>query len=256
VREHEVYAIGYPGDFTGTQKRFQAKSESKFAEIIGMVRGKAKRNWGISQVWFKETTAHLREVFDNASNNKKALYIGAIALPVLLLVLLVIRLSYLDPEPVKPAAKMVAATSSVAAPPLAAAKSGLSSASSPQSASHVADVAAKQVQSVQESKSSEVVANSAINANKPVTRETVKSDSFKVVESSVVAKANVILKIKPWGEVYVDGQMVGVSPPLTKLQVAPGEHVIEVRNTTFPVSTRVVNVKAGMKITVKHKFGN
>jgi len=56
--------------------------------------------------------------------------------------------------------------------------------------------------------------------------------------------------------VYVDGKMVGVSPPLTKLLVPLGEHVVEVRNTTFPVNTRVISLKAGMKITVKHKFGN
>jgi hypothetical protein len=261
VREHEVYAIGYPGDFTGTQKRFQAKSESKFAEIIWIVRGKARRYWAILQVWQSETRAHLREVFDNASNNKKALYIGAIALPVLLLVLLVIRFAYLDDEPAQPAPKAVVATT-----PIVVASSGVSLVS-PRPSSHVADAAAKQVQAVQAStsKPSEVVANSAINANKQETKEikdtketkeVIKSDSFKVVASSVVAKANVILKIKPWGEVYVDGKMVGVSPPLTKLQVDPGEHVIEVRNTTFPVSTRVVNIKTGMKITVKHKFGN
>jgi hypothetical protein len=50
--------------------------------------------------------------------------------------------------------------------------------------------------------------------------------------------------------------MVGVSPPLTKLQVPLGEHVVEVRNTTFPVNTRVINLKPGMKITVKYTFGN
>ena len=248
VREHEVYAIGYPGDFTGTQRRFNVKSESKFVKFIGTVRTKAEQYWEILHVWHNETAAHLREVFDNASNNKKALYIGAMALPVLLLVLLVIRFAYLDDEPSPPIPKVVEGL------PLVAANSGVVSTPTLTSM-NAAGGTAKQVPAAQESKSSEV-ANSANNANKQETKEPVKSDSFKVVESSVVARANVSLKIKPWGEVYVDGKMVGVSPPLTKLQVAPGEHVIEVRNTTFPVSTRVVNIKPGMKITVKHKFGN
>ena len=77
-----------------------------------------------------------------------------------------------------------------------------------------------------------------------------------MVQSPALSRANVILKIKPWGEVYVDGSMVGVSPPLTKLQLSLGDHVIEVRNTKLPVSTRVVSLKAGMKVTVRHKFGN
>lgn len=245
VREHEVYAIGYPGDFTGTQRQLRLKSKSKFTEIIGLIGTQAKRYQKVLQVWFDETLAHVREVFDNASNNQKALYAGMLTLPVLLLVLLVVRWAYMDDESSQPLAKAVEPI------PLAVISSGVLSASS----ASATNLAMKPISSVQESKSSEV-ANAVKIADKVESKETVNSESFKVVESSVVARANVFLKIKPWGEVYVDGKMVGVSPPLTKLQVAPGEHVIEVRNTTFPVNTRVVNIKAGMKITVKHKFGN
>lgn len=245
VREHEVYAIGYPGDFTGTQRRFHLRSESKFAKVIRIVQAKAKTSWEGLQDWHNATVVHLREIFDQASNNMKAIYIGVVALPILLLVLLVVRLAYLDDEPNQPAEKVATVTQL----PNMVAKSGIASV-------HVAtSAAAKPVSSVQESKPGELE-QSGNNVEKQASKAPENSESFKVVKSSVVGRVNVFLKIKPWGEVYVDGNMVGVSPPLTKLQIEPGEHVIEVRNTTFPVNTRVVNIKPGMKITVKHKFGN
>src|SRR5487761_2279442 len=101
VREHEVYAIGYPGDFTGTQRRYQKRSNSKLFRFVDDVNLKIKRFWKIVYVWNNALIAHWREVFEQASNNKKALYIGLVTLPALLLLLFVIRLAYLDDTPKK-----------------------------------------------------------------------------------------------------------------------------------------------------------
>ena len=60
--------------------------------------------------------------------------------------------------------------------------------------------------------------------------------------------------ITPWGEIYVDGKKQGVSPPLQELQVSPGRHKIEVRNTTFPAYVETVEVKAGARIRIRHRF--
>jgi len=43
---------------------------------------------------------------------------------------------------------------------------------------------------------------------------------------------------------------------LTKLQVPVGAHVIEIRNTTFPVYKQSIKIKAGEKININHKFSN
>ncbi|MGQ0579000.1 MAG: adenylate/guanylate cyclase domain-containing protein [Betaproteobacteria bacterium] len=64
----------------------------------------------------------------------------------------------------------------------------------------------------------------------------------------------IALAIAPWGEVYVDGDRVGVSPPVNEVEVTPGRRKIEVRNGSFPVYTQVVEVKADQKIRIKHKF--
>lgn len=66
--------------------------------------------------------------------------------------------------------------------------------------------------------------------------------------------AHIELAIAPWGEVYVDGKLKGVSPPLQKLDVAPGTYEIEVRNSTLPVYRQTVRVEAGDRVKIKHKF--
>ena len=62
------------------------------------------------------------------------------------------------------------------------------------------------------------------------------------------------LAIAPWGEVYVDGIRIGVSPPVNEVEVAAGRRKIEIKNGGFPVYTQVVEMKADQKIRIKHKF--
>ncbi len=64
----------------------------------------------------------------------------------------------------------------------------------------------------------------------------------------------VTLAIAPWGEIFVDGDRIGVSPPVNEVEVAPGRRKIEIKNGGFPVYTQVVDVKADQKVRIKHKF--
>lgn len=67
-------------------------------------------------------------------------------------------------------------------------------------------------------------------------------------------KVSVLLVILPWGEIYVDGQKKGVSPPLKNLAVTPGPHRIEIRNTTFTPYETTIDGATGGKLTIQHKF--
>ncbi|MFZ5558009.1 MAG: adenylate/guanylate cyclase domain-containing protein [Pseudomonadota bacterium] len=60
--------------------------------------------------------------------------------------------------------------------------------------------------------------------------------------------------ITPWGEIYVDGKLKGVSPPVQKLEVAPGAHEIEIRNSDLPTHRRTVAVEPGEVVKIRHKF--
>jgi class 3 adenylate cyclase len=68
------------------------------------------------------------------------------------------------------------------------------------------------------------------------------------------AKGRVRLAIAPWGAVYVDGERVGVSPPLRVLELEPGTHRIEIRNTDFPRRIETVEVKPGGEAHIRHRF--
>jgi class 3 adenylate cyclase len=62
------------------------------------------------------------------------------------------------------------------------------------------------------------------------------------------------LAIKPWGEVYVDGRRIGITPPLKSFEVPIGRHVITITNSSLPIYQREVDVEPDAKITVAHDF--
>ena len=64
----------------------------------------------------------------------------------------------------------------------------------------------------------------------------------------------IALAVAPWGEIFVDGDRVGVSPPVNEVEVSPGKRTIEIRNGNFPAYSQVVDVKADQRVRIKHKF--
>jgi hypothetical protein len=68
------------------------------------------------------------------------------------------------------------------------------------------------------------------------------------------ATGTVRLTIVPWGEIYVDGEKVGVTPPLRELALKPGPHRIEIRNPGVASHVQAVHVSAGEEIRIRHRF--
>jgi len=75
-----------------------------------------------------------------------------------------------------------------------------------------------------------------------------------VATAPVEAKGRIRLAIAPWGEVYVDGKMAGVTPPLNELLLPPGKHRIEIRNADFAPHRRNIDLAADANLRIKHKF--
>jgi hypothetical protein len=95
----------------------------------------------------------------------------------------------------------------------------------------------------------------------PVRTKVANKDEDKPVAVARVAPpappadpAKVSLAISPWGQVFVDGKMRGVSPPLQELELAPGKHRIEVKNASSEAHVVTVNAKPGEQLRIKHKF--
>jgi class 3 adenylate cyclase len=74
-------------------------------------------------------------------------------------------------------------------------------------------------------------------------------------KAAPASHGRVELAVLPWGEVLIDGKSRGVSPPLRTLEIPPGSHTIELRNTTFPSHVEKVDVKAGEAVRIRHRFG-
>ncbi len=222
VREHEVYAIGYPGDFTSTQRSASIKQRVENAKGVDRILAMARNYWDelIRRVSAWERSG--LETFRNAANPQRAAFIGG---AVAILFVITFGIYKLAHRPAPPEVKQLAA-SSVAQVPVAVAPI---SAPVVPPAPTVAE-GEKKVQGVKQ------------------------SARVRTLAETTGGPAVVSLVVAPWGEVYLDGKKQGVSPPLLELQVVAGSHKLEIRNSTFPAFKQDIKAKPGAKITIKHRF--
>lgn len=62
-------------------------------------------------------------------------------------------------------------------------------------------------------------------------------------------------EITPHGDVFVDGELKGKSPPLSRLAVSPGAHTIEVHHASYAPLRLEMNLKPAEEMKVTHAFG-
>lgn len=238
VRDHEIYSVNLAGEVTAIQPVDKGAP--------GMA-GKQVAEAGVGG-WIQT----VRGAFQNASGQQRALYIGILAGALLLLIAVLVKAMHHPVAPLPQAAEApgkpvaVQNTSEVAAT-LPGAKAEKKPEAAPATGKKP-----KEAQPVHETRNqAPVEQEKTVKKPSPTTRTL---EETTAVEHG--AMALVSIAVTPWGEVYLDGRMQGVSPPLTKLQVAPGKHEIEIRNTTFPAYVHNIQVKANEEIKVKHKFSS
>lgn len=66
--------------------------------------------------------------------------------------------------------------------------------------------------------------------------------------------ASIRFKVRPHGFVYVDGVGKGRTPPLTRLELKPGKHSVEVRSGRYPPLRLQVNLSKAEEMTITHTF--
>jgi len=217
VREHEVYAIGYPGEFLLAKKNsvLKAKLISAATELTQGVR---------------EWSGVAYNAFMGASYRQRALIVGAVVLVPLLLVTAAVIWKRGSVAPAKQVVVRYYPDS---------AEADLAQPSS----------VVKKTESGQAAK--------AKTRPAPVQKVDKPSISrVRTLEETTGAVAVMSLVVLPWGEIYLDGRKQGISPPLIELQVAPGKHEIEIRNANLPVFKQTIHVKVGEKIKIQHTFSN
>jgi hypothetical protein len=96
----------------------------------------------------------------------------------------------------------------------------------------------------------------AVPATKQTKVDTASPNSAKTDASKAigVAQGGILFAIQPWGEVFVNGRSVGVSPPLKQTRLNPGKYKIEVKNSNLAPYVVTVEVRAKEDISVRHKF--
>lgn len=84
----------------------------------------------------------------------------------------------------------------------------------------------------------------------PVKSDLAKAESTK----ATLAEGRLNLSIQPWGDVFINGKSIGVSPPLKQHRLPAGKYRIEVKNTSFTPFVASIEVKPKEEVSVKHKF--
>jgi class 3 adenylate cyclase len=97
------------------------------------------------------------------------------------------------------------------------------------------------------------VAEKAAPKKQVVARAEPKPEKAKTAKPASGA-GKLELVVAPWGEVIVDGKSRGISPPLRVVELSPGAHTIEIRNSTFPAHKQKVQVKPGQAVRIQHRF--
>jgi hypothetical protein len=261
VREHEIYSVGYsqnrtvPGVRSPAQRAQDSSTEGRRQAATATMAGGTGRWLRGFETWLSNRTI---------AYGTATLSVGAF--------ILAVALNFFDqreltaaPAPVdapaaKPAQRAEKTMPAMAGLPATAAADKAEKKNAKQKAVNVAAaepsaaaVAAKPV----DAEKSEAKAGpfSSFFSRHAEPKEDPPTVTAAATPAAAAGGHGVItLAVTPWGEIFVDGDRVGVSPPVNEVEVQPGKRTIEIRNGSFPAYTQVVDVKSDQKIRIKHKF--
>lgn len=75
-------------------------------------------------------------------------------------------------------------------------------------------------------------------------------------EAPAIQSGIVRFNVRPWGSVYVDGTLRGVSPPMKRLQLDEGKHQVRIVNPNFPEKSMSITINAKRSAAVDVDFGS
>ena len=67
-------------------------------------------------------------------------------------------------------------------------------------------------------------------------------------------RGTVVFNVLPWGNVSVNGRAGGVSPPLKRMQLAPGRYLITISSPGFESHSRTVDLAKEQIVEISHTF--
>ncbi len=245
VREHEIYIVGdsdaaFKTAKAGTVDRAAATNPNARAHRQA---GVDTGTYGVRQLGETETIPFLQD------RRKLTIASGALAAIVLALALTLILK--------QPADKAAGTTPNVArispaTPPLKIVPPVDVPPSAPTDSTKLADTPAS-VAAVPATSSSSAPVSLPSSATGGATAG--KPDSSKVDAAKLaLTEGRLNLSIQPWGDIFVNGKSIGVSPPLKQHKLPTGKYRIEVKNTSFTPFVQNIEIKPKEDVSIRHKF--
>ncbi len=274
VREHEVYAIGYPGDKTiqrgKTQSVFAKKAENSFLE-------RAKTIWRFAASKLDAFIEHPVNGFRQADLKLRALYVVVTVAPLVLIIMLLISQVRHDKIPAVPASTGGQAASTIQPGSAVADVNTIQPGSAVAKTDTIQPVlAVAPVPAVSDTKTHDAIPEQAKVAPKPKMRKSLEGkklkdktkhkDSQTITETKPTVISGAVSKTKSAGtfisvscigaEVFVDGTRKGRigSSPLTA-EVSPGKHAVIVSHVKGVHSQEIV-FDAGKTVHLRPDFCN
>ena len=69
-----------------------------------------------------------------------------------------------------------------------------------------------------------------------------------------LAQGRLLIAVRPWAEILIDGHPRGISPPRTSLRLPVGPHVVELRNPGAPAYRVEIEIIEGRTTSIQHRF--
>lgn len=253
VREHEVYAIGYPGDITTHRGATKPVAAEPAGDLITGLTSRAKTIWqyiaGKSNALLNDSIIH----YQQAGIRLRALYLGIVAVSLLLLIALLATLTRHN----EISAAQIATKKSDAnnIQPGSAASVAVVQADSDVNTSGGA-IAHPKLKPGAKKAASDKKAGTKYSEGHPNKKPPVTAEKNGAASASTNASgAYVRVSCKVGTEVFVDGARKGrIGSQSLTINVSPGLHTVIVSNANGGIYTQNVELVAGKTVHVRPSF--
>src|SRR5574340_39846 len=264
VREHEVYAIGYPGGDKTAEPAAASELAAGEAKLPVPIWASAKAAWNSAAAKLDGVIESVVVRFKQADSKQRDLYIAVAAvMPVLLVGILVLKLVHTGKVPILPSAGQVQAVSgiqpaSAVAPVVPAATAESKAAGVGGTLAAVKPDARKSIEGKPESKkASDQLKPPAVHPKAKVPASTDKKTWLETIKGSAEQgiEAYISISCKEGTQLFVDGALKGkvVEKGLT-VAVPPGKHTVIVSSASGVLHTQSVDMVPGKTVHIRPKF--
>jgi hypothetical protein len=252
VREHEIYAIGYPGDQTAKHAESGGIAERAASRYAGLVEH-ARQGWESAAARLEALSGGLLERYRQANPKRRAIYAAAIAVPVLLIgggLMFAGR-----DESSIPVDEQILAPSdlqAVSAPLTSGEKAVVAKADAPATVKPETKKAAE----VQKTNGQKANGQSKPSHEQPKAKPSEPSKPWYERTGGPGSDAYVVVSCKEGTQVFVDGSQKGKvgSSALTVPVVAAVKHTVIVSHPNGGIYTQNVELAAGKTLRIRPGF--